>query len=65
MSNRKAYNVAKATDNGVEVIQMYPPLTKREAREIRVNMKRSFPGTNYVVVHLGTIINPEMNWENN
>lgn len=60
---RKAYNVAKADAYGVEVIQMYPPLTKREAREVRVSMKRAFPGTNYVVVHLGTIMDPERDWE--
>lgn len=64
MTNLKqAYNVARADEYGVEVIQMYPPLTKRKAREVRVAMKRAFPGTNYVVVNLGTIIDAERNWE--
>lgn len=60
---KRTYNVAKADEYGVEIIQMYPPLTKREAREIRVNMKRNFPGINYVVVNTATIIDPEVNWE--
>jgi len=63
MGNRRTYNVAKADEHGVEVIQMYPPLTKREAREVRVSMKRAFPNVNYVVVNLGTIIDPQRNWE--
>lgn len=63
MSNRKVYNVAKADEYGVEVIQMYPPLTKREAREVRVAMKRTFPGINYVVVNVNTIIDANANWE--
>jgi len=53
----KCYNVAKVDNYGVELIQLQPPLTIREAREVRVSMKRAFRNTNYVVVNIDTILN--------
>ena len=60
---RQAYNVAKVDDFGVEIIQMHPPLTKRQAREIRIRMQKTFKDTRYVVVNVNTLTNPELNHE--
>ena len=60
---REAYNVARVDDFGVEIIQMYPPLTKRDAREVRVKMQRTFKSNKYVVVNVNTMTNPEKNHE--
>ena len=60
---REAYNVARVDEFGVEIIQMYPPLTKRKAREIRVRMQRTFKSNKYVVVNVNTLVNPDVNHE--
>ena len=60
---RKCYNVARVDEQGVEVIQLYPPLTMRQAREVRATMKRTFKHQNYVVVNINTLLNPEKNHE--
>lgn len=60
---RQAYNVAKVDEDGVELIEMYPPLTMREARIVRVNMQRTFRMFKYVVVNVNTILNEDKNNE--
>ena len=61
---RKAYNVARNFyPKGFEIIQMYPPLTMRDAREIRAKMQRTFKGNKYIIVNVNTLINPEKNHE--
>ena len=60
---KQTYNVARVDEEGVEIIQMYPPITKNEARAIRIRMKRTFPKNNYVVVNVNTLLDPERNWE--
>lgn len=60
---RKCYNVARVDEQGVEIIQMYPPLTMREAREVRVSMKRTFRNQNYVVINVNTLRDEAKNWE--
>lgn len=55
----KAYNVARVTDSGVEIIQLHPPLTKDQAREVRIRMKRMFRMNDYAVVNTNTILNKE------
>lgn len=60
---KEAYNVAKVDDFGVEVIQMYPPLTKRQARKVRVRMQRTFKNNKYVVININTLVNPDANHE--
>lgn len=55
----KAYNVARVTDSGVEIIQLHPPLTKDQAREVRIRMKRMFRMNDYAVVNTNTILNRE------
>ena len=51
----KQYNVAKISDLGVELMGNYPYLTKRDARLIRIRMKKTFPMCNYVVVNMPTL----------
>lgn len=60
---RKCYNVARVDEQGVEIIQMYPPLTMREAREVRVSMQRTFRNQSYVVVNVNTLRDETKNWE--
>lgn len=55
----KAYNVARVTDSGVEIIQLHPPLTKDQAREVRIRMKRMFRMNDYAVINSNTILNKE------
>ncbi len=55
----KTYNVAKATNHGVEIIQLHPYLTKNEVRKLRILMKRFFPMNNYVVINLPTYLGYE------
>lgn len=52
----KQYNVAKVNEDGVEIIQMYPYITKNEARAIRIQMKRTFPMHDYVVINVPTYL---------
>lgn len=52
----RRYNVAKVGSNGVEIIQMHPYLTKREARIIRIRMKKTFPMHNYAVINVPTYL---------
>lgn len=52
----KAYNVARVTDSGVEIIQLHPPLTKDQAREVRIRMKRMFRMNDYAVINSETIL---------
>jgi len=60
---RECYNVTRVDEHGVEVIQLYPPLTMRQAREVRVNMQRTFRKQQYVVVNINSLLNPEKNYE--
>lgn len=60
---RECYNVARVDEQGVEVIQLYPPLTMRQAREVRVAMQRTFRNQQYVVVNINSLLNPEKNHE--
>jgi hypothetical protein len=60
---RKCYNVARVDEQGVEIIHMYPPLTMREAREVRVSMQRTFRNQSYVVVNVNTLRDETKNWE--
>jgi hypothetical protein len=55
----KTYNVARVDGGGVEIIQVHPPLSIREAREVRVRMQRTFKMNKYVVVNINTILHPE------
>ena len=55
----KAYNVAKVDEFGVEIIEMHPYLTKREARMVRIRMKKAFPMNNYVVLNVPTFLGKE------
>ena len=55
----KSYNVGRVTDEGLEIIQLYPPLTKNEARQVRIDMQRTFRGNKYVVFNVQTILNEE------
>ena len=56
---KELYNVAKVTDMGIELIEMYPYLTKRAAREIRIRMKRAFQMNEYVVLNVPTFLGQE------
>ena len=56
---KRAYNVAKVDECGVEIIQLHPPLTKDQARGVRIQMQRAFRMNNYVVINVDTILNKE------
>ncbi len=55
----KTYNVAKIDSMGVEIIQVHPYLTKREARIIRIRMKKMFPMNDYTVINMPTYLGGE------
>ena len=55
----KTYNVGRVDEYGMEIIQLYPPLTMREARMVRVKMQRTFKGNKYVVFNVATILSEE------
>lgn len=55
----KTYNVAKIDSMGVEIIQVHPYLTKREARIIRIRMKKMFPMNDYAVINMPTYLGEE------
>jgi hypothetical protein len=48
----KQYNVARIDGLGVELMGDYPYLTKRDARIVRIRMKKAFPMLDYVVVNM-------------
>lgn len=56
---KRAYNVAKVDESGVEIIQLHPPLTIDQAEEVREQMQRAFTMNYYVVVNTDTILNKE------
>ena len=45
---KRAYNVAKVDECGVEIIQLHPPLTIDQANEVREQMQRAFTMNYYV-----------------
>ena len=55
----KTYNVGRVDEYGLEIIQLYPPLTMREARQVRVKMQRTFKDNKYVVFNVATILSEE------
>ena len=55
----KTYNVAKVDELGVELMQTHPYITKNEARKLRIQMKRSFPMHDYVVLNMPTYLGAE------
>ena len=55
----KTYNVGRVDEDGLEIIQMYPPLTMREARQVRVKMQRTFKDNKYVVFNVATVLSKE------
>lgn len=56
---KRAYNVAKVDESGVEIIQLHPPLTIDQAEEVREQMQRAFTMNYYVVVNTDTILNKD------
>jgi hypothetical protein len=50
----EAYNVARIDELGVELMGNYPYISKRDARIVRIRMKKTFPMNDYVVVNMNT-----------
>ena len=50
------YNVGRVTGSGMEIVQLYPPLTMCDAAEIQKDMNLIFKTDTYVVFNVATIL---------